>query len=102
MTEETRCPTCDSPAPHLHPAVQHEGEVQVCGDNFHKRVTNQNPALVAAPSREERLEKALREINRLATCELNGMKREYYVTNRGDIAAVSRAALGLPEERKKS
>ena len=37
-----KCPRCDSPKPHLHPAVQHEGEVQVCRDDFHRRVTSQN------------------------------------------------------------
>lgn len=36
------CPTCDSPKPHLHPAVQFEGEVQPCGDLFHRRVTPEN------------------------------------------------------------
>lgn len=30
-----RCPRCDSPAPNLHPAVQHEGEVQPCPHPFH-------------------------------------------------------------------
>lgn len=30
-----RCPRCDSPAPHLHPAMQHEGEVQPCSDAWH-------------------------------------------------------------------
>ena len=39
-----RCPTCTSPAPHLHPAVQHEGEVEVCADSFHLSVTSQNRA----------------------------------------------------------
>ena len=29
------CPTCGSPDPKRHPAVQHEGEVQVCQDVFH-------------------------------------------------------------------
>jgi hypothetical protein len=29
------CPTCGSKSPELHPAVQHEGEVQICNDEFH-------------------------------------------------------------------
>lgn len=32
---ETRCPRCNSPEPHLHPAVQFEGEVQPCNDSWH-------------------------------------------------------------------
>lgn len=36
------CPICKSTAPHLHPAVQHEGEVEVCIDDFHLRDTPQN------------------------------------------------------------
>jgi hypothetical protein len=31
-----RCPTCDAPKPYLHPAVQHEGEVQMCRDPWHQ------------------------------------------------------------------
>ena len=30
-----RCPTCDSPAPYLHPATGFEGEVELCTHNFH-------------------------------------------------------------------
>lgn len=42
------CPTCGSSAPHMHPAVQHEGEVEICTDDFHLTPTNQNtPAYIA-------------------------------------------------------
>jgi hypothetical protein len=30
-----RCPTCDSPEKKLHPAVQFEGEVEICKDKWH-------------------------------------------------------------------
>jgi len=33
--ESEHCPTCDSPSPKLHPAVQHEGEARICSDAFH-------------------------------------------------------------------
>lgn len=31
-----KCPTCDSPNPKMHPAMQHEGEVQPCRDPWHR------------------------------------------------------------------
>lgn len=37
-----RCPKCNSPYPHSHPAMQHEGEVDICTHDFHLRPTNQN------------------------------------------------------------
>lgn len=36
------CPRCGSRKPHLHPAIQHGGEVQVCNDAFHLRITSEN------------------------------------------------------------
>jgi hypothetical protein len=45
----TRCPRCNSTAPHMHPAVQHEGEVELCTHDFHLMPTRQNvPAYIAA------------------------------------------------------
>lgn len=42
------CPKCNSPSPERHPAVQHEGEVEICADDYHLIPTNQNaPAHIA-------------------------------------------------------
>jgi hypothetical protein len=30
-----KCPTCSSPDPARHPAVQFEGEVQLCENDWH-------------------------------------------------------------------
>lgn len=35
MNRTQTCPTCESTAPHLHPAMQHGGEVQPCPDAWH-------------------------------------------------------------------
>lgn len=48
-----RCQSCGSSASHMHPAVQHEGEVEVCADTFHLRPTPQNtPEYIAAVERK--------------------------------------------------
>lgn len=41
-TNKQVCPRCASTAPHLHPAMACEGEVEICTDDFHLRPTNQN------------------------------------------------------------
>lgn len=40
----SKCPRCGSPQPHLHPAVQYGGEVQVCFHRYHLTLTAQNTA----------------------------------------------------------
>ena len=45
----TRCPSCNSPSPHLHPAMQFDGEVEVCGNEFHLQATpQQKPEYIEA------------------------------------------------------
>lgn len=53
-----KCPTCESPKPHLHPAVQFEGEVHTCIDDFHLTPTNQNRPESIALVHEERARRA--------------------------------------------
>ncbi len=37
QSQNNNCPKCGSPQPHLHPAVQHEGEVHICLDPWHSQ-----------------------------------------------------------------
>lgn len=44
-----KCPRCGSPKPEHHPAVQFEGEVETCIDDFHLIATAGNrPEFIAA------------------------------------------------------
>ena len=51
------CPRCGSSAPHMHPAVQHEGEVEICTDDFHLTPTNQNTPVYIAGVLDKREQK---------------------------------------------
>lgn len=42
MTPTKQCPKCSSPQRHLHPSLQHEGEVSLCDDPYHRLVTSEN------------------------------------------------------------
>jgi hypothetical protein len=73
MNPATDCPRCGSPKPHLHPAVQYGGEVQVCDHEFHRRVTPENtPDRIKEAGLEERTDPAtkfgeLTEIKKVRT-----------------------------------
>ena len=48
-----RCPTCDSPDPHRHPAMAFEGEVEICTDDYHLIPTGQNRYIAAVLAKRE-------------------------------------------------
>lgn len=70
-----RCPVCSSPDPKLHPAVQHEGEVSICGDRFHSIIPprshpTRTPALAAEINRTLGQADALKYIDGWITSHL--------------------------------
>lgn len=48
MAYENPCPSCGSPEPRPHPAVQHEGEVRICNDQYHMGATPDLARVAAA------------------------------------------------------
>lgn len=72
--EAERCLTCDSPSPHLHPAIQYEGEVTVCNNPFHARVTPENASAG---------ERAFLEWDNSGDREPNGFGRDTFMAGFG-------------------
>jgi hypothetical protein len=60
ITGQEKCGTCDSPAPHRHPAVQCEGEVHTCPDAFHLRDTPENHEQYKQLVRDERARRGMK------------------------------------------
>ena len=53
------CPTCSSPRPERHPAVQYGGDVEICVDPFHLQETPANPPRYRALVEAKRLQLAV-------------------------------------------
>jgi hypothetical protein len=67
------CPTCDSSAPHLHPAIQCGGEVSPCSDAYHCRVTPEN-----TPDKIAEAQCYVAKPAACARCDGSGFVRQQY------------------------
>jgi hypothetical protein len=76
------CPTCNSYAPHLHPAVQWDGEVHVCSDEFHLQETPMNLERYRQFVRDRRQDLATAEAN-----DLDPRGLEYMTNESSDLAS---------------
>lgn len=75
-----RCPRCDSPRPGLHPAVQHEGEVEICRHPWHGPAAEQVAATVVEVV--------------LTACDQHGPIAPRYATEL--VTPIIAAAMGRP------
>ena len=89
------CPTCDSPNPSFHPAVQEGGEVQPCSDPFHPPL-KESEGVKGGPIGEVGLDQQLEERDRRRE-EAERRKREEELAGRDadQERAMKRARRGI-------
>ncbi len=83
-----KCPTCGSSSPRLHPAMQHEGEVQACSDDFHFR------KVFPVKSQADVYREGLVEVRTVLTRSAPFDHQET-MTLAGDILASTAEAIGM-------
>lgn len=84
------CPTCGSTTPHLHPAVQFEGEVETCPNSFHLQPTPQNrPKYIEAVRQKQRAEAAAIEREACAT-HIEAIEMQEVLLAAGEMTAQER------------
>lgn len=106
-----RCPRCDCRAPHLHPAMQYGGEVELCTHDYHLTPSPQN--------RPEYIQAVLAKRARLADMSTNEVlasmgyaqrksasadhgQREIYHIASGEVVGLYRAEQAIEAARAHS